>query len=56
MRAAGFAQGAFVGLNRFYGVQMRGSWILSVWDVTSAGLTSSTLTRATLEVTAIKTP
>ena len=54
-RAAGFANGAYFGLNRFYGVPMRGNWILSIWDNGNTGQ-KSTLTRATLEVTAVKTP
>ena len=54
-RAAGFANGAYFGLNRFYGVPMRGNWILSIWDTGNLGQIS-TLTRATLEVTAVKTP
>jgi hypothetical protein len=54
-RAAGFANGAYFGLNRFYGVQMRGPWILSIWDNGGVGQLS-TLTRATLEVRAATAP
>ena len=53
-RAAGFADGAYVGLNRFYGVGMRGTWTLAIWDASAAGPQTSTLTKFGLRVTAVK--
>ena len=55
-RAAGFADGAFVGLNRFYGVAMRGPWTLSIWDGPGGPNQTSTLTKAVLEVKAAAAP
>jgi hypothetical protein len=55
-RASGFADGAYVGLNRFYGVTMRGPWTLSVWDGPGGPGQTSTLTKAVLEVRAATAP